>query len=78
MPSAEPMKAYQEALRLHQKGNRVEAAQRLAEAMGTEKPSAVLLQSLDKLLEHDTAPNDIILRIIATESSKVKKESGEI
>jgi len=42
----------------------------LAKAMGTEKPSAVLLESIDKLLEHDTTPNDIILRIIATETAK--------
>jgi len=55
---------------LHRKGNKQEAAQLLAEALGTEKPSQVLLGSIDQLLEHDTPPNDIILKIIATETEK--------
>jgi len=42
----------------------------LAEAVGAEKPSTVLLESLNKLLEHDTTPNDIVLKIIATETAK--------
>ena len=70
MPSAEPLKIYLEAVKLHQKGNKQQAAQMLAEAVGAEKPSTVLLESLNKLLEHDTTPNDIILKIIATETAK--------
>jgi len=46
----------------------------LAEAMGAEKPGTVLLESIDKLLEHNTTPNDIILRIIATETAKKGRE----
>uniref|UniRef100_A0A6M3M0A1 Uncharacterized protein n=2 Tax=viral metagenome TaxID=1070528 RepID=A0A6M3M0A1_9ZZZZ len=69
MPSAEPLKIYQEAINLHQKGNRQQAAQMLAEAMGTEKPSRVLLDSIDLLLEHNSTPNDIVLRIVATETA---------
>ena len=64
------MKAYLEAVKLHQRGHRQQAAQMLAEAVGAEKPSTVLLESLNKLLEHDTTPNDIILKIIATETAK--------
>ena len=71
---AEPLKIYQEAVKLYQKGNKQEAAQMLAEAVGAEKPSAVLLESLDKLLEHNTTPNDIVLRIIATETAKRRGE----
>lgn len=69
------MKAYQEAVKLHQGGNREQAAQKLAEAMGAETASATILEALDKFLEHDTEPNDIILRIVATESAKSKKEA---
>jgi len=46
----------------------------LAEAVGAEKPSTVLLGSIDKLLEHNTTPNDIILQIIATETAKRRRE----
>jgi len=42
--------------------------------MGAEKASTVLLESIDKFLEHDTTPNDIILRIIATETAKRRRE----
>ena len=70
MPSAKPVKAYLEAVKLHQRGNRQQAAQMLAEAVGAEKPSTVLLESIDKLLAHNTTPNDIILQIIATETAK--------
>jgi hypothetical protein len=75
MPSAEPMKAYQEALKLHVQGNNDQAAQVLAGAMGAEKASTVIMDFLDKFLEHDTETNDIILRIIATESAKSKKKA---
>jgi len=42
----------------------------LAEAMGASKPSELVLNSLDEFLEHNTTPNDIILRIVATEVAK--------
>lgn len=74
MPSAEPFKIYQKAVELHKKGNREQAAQMLAESMGTKKPSTVLLESVDKLLEHNTTPNDIVLQIIATETAKRRRE----
>jgi hypothetical protein len=69
------MKAYQEAVKLHQAGNREQAAQKLAEAMGAEAAGSTILESLDKFLEHDTEPNDIILQIIATETAKSVKEA---
>jgi len=74
MPSAEPLKIYQEAVNLHQKGNRQQAAQMLAESIGAENPSRVLLDSIDLFLERDSAPNDIILRILATETAKRRRE----
>jgi hypothetical protein len=74
MPSAKPLKIYQEAVELHRKGNKQEAAQLLAEAMGTEKPSRILLGSIDQLLERDTEPNDIVLQIIATETAKRRRD----
>jgi len=74
MPSAEPLKIYQEALELYKKGDKEQAAQMLAEAMGTEKPSRILLGSIDQLLERDTEPNDIVLQIIATETAKRRRD----
>jgi len=46
----------------------------LAEAMGTAKPSRVLLNSIDQLLERDTEPNDIVLQIVATETAKRRRD----
>jgi len=69
-PSAAPIKHYLDAVTLHQQGQREEAALMLARAMGAEEPSKTLVDSLDKLLEEDTMPNDAVLRIIATEVAK--------
>jgi hypothetical protein len=70
MPKPLALKTYQRAREHYQRGDRDQAAQLLAEAMGAEKPSPILVESLDKFMEADTPPNDIVLRIIASEVSK--------
>jgi hypothetical protein len=70
MPSVKPIKSYLEAVDLYRAGNREAALQKLAEALGSEKPSAVIEDNLDKLLRPDSLPNDAVLRIISTEVAK--------
>lgn len=70
MPSAKPIKTYLEALEKYHQGDKEAAIQKLAQSLGTDKPSAVIISSIDKLLATGTMPNDAILKIISTEVAK--------
>jgi hypothetical protein len=74
MPSAQPIKSYLEAVDLYRAGDREAALQKLTEALGGEKPSAVIEANIDRLLKLGSLPNDAVLRIISTE---VTKHHGE-
>ena len=77
MPTPQPLKQYLEAVKHHQEGNEEAAAESLAAAMGAEKPSNMIRQSLGDFLDHDTVLNDMALRIIATETAKREDVTDE-
>lgn len=70
MPSAKPIKLYLESIEAYRRGNKKEAALKLAQSLGADEPSDVINNSIDKLLSADTMPNDAILRMISSEVSK--------
>jgi uncharacterized protein YccT (UPF0319 family) len=72
VPSAKPIKSYLEALEKYNQGDKEAAAQKLAQSLGAEKPSGVIISSIDKLLATGTMPNDAVLKIISTEVAKGK------
>lgn len=73
MPTANPIRLYLEAREIYAKGDRDGAAQKLAESIGADKPSPVIINSLDKLMTLDTLPNEAVLQVLATEAAKRSK-----
>lgn len=70
MPSAEPIRLYLDAVEAYERGNKEEAAQKLAQSLGADEPSALMRSSIDKLLSTDTMPNNAVLKILSNEVSK--------
>lgn len=76
MPSPLPIKIYLEAVAKYREGKKEEAAQLLAESLGAINPSPIMRNSIDRLLERNTMPNDVILQILSTEVSKGEEGNG--
>lgn len=70
MAKALPIKTYLQAVNTFKGGNKAEAAQLLAEALGVKEPTPIIISSIDKLLADDSLANDAILGIVAGEVSK--------
>lgn len=70
MPSPERIKLYQKALEANRAGKTGEAAELLAQSLGQAATPEFIAQNIHTLLDTDTTPNDIILRLLSTEVSK--------
>lgn len=73
MPSPQPIKSYLEAVAMHREGNEEQAAQLLAESLGTAKPSPIIKDFIGQLLTENTMPNDAVLQVLSTEVAKGAK-----
>ena len=67
--SVTPLKEYLEAVENYWNGDREQALDKLANALGADQPTNVMKNSLDKLLQPGLA-NDAILKILECEVKK--------
>jgi hypothetical protein len=75
MPDIEPINKYVAAVEDVKKGWVGSASVLLAQAMGVEKPSAVIRGSVERLLKQGTPANEVALRIVANEVARRKKKA---
>ncbi len=73
MSNTKPINDYVDALEDMKKGWRASASVLLAQAMGVEKPSAVIETSVERLLKPGTKANEVALRIVANEVTRREK-----
>lgn len=65
-----PLTEYGEAIRANVKGDKEKAAEKLAQAVGADKVTTPISNSLDALLEPPPVLADGLLRLMANESAK--------
>lgn len=70
MTSAKPIKLYLEADERLRMGDKEQAARKLAQSMGCNEPSPLILSSVAKLMSYGSTQNDIVLKIISSEVAK--------
>ena len=73
MTSAKPIKLYLEADQRLRMGDKEQAARKLAQSMGCNEPSPLIMSSVEKLMSYGSTPNDIVLKIISSEVARNKK-----